>query len=73
MRILDPSGAVIFSRALEEHALEGGGHEVLVEDQGSVRLRAGDHRAECVLSEGTHTTELRVVMARPGFEEGGNS
>ncbi len=72
VRILDPSGAVIFERAIEETASEGGGHEVLVEDQGSVRLGAGDHRVECVLSEGTHTTELLVVPSRPGYEEGGN-
>ncbi len=71
VRILDPSGAVIFERAIEEHRLEGGGHEVLVEDQGSVRLGAGDHRVECTLSDGTHTTELLVVPARPGYEEGG--
>lgn len=72
VRILDPSGAVIFERALEEHAVAGEGHEVLAEDPGSVRLGAGDHLVECVLSEGTATTELRVVAARPGFEEEGD-
>ncbi len=61
VRILDPSGSVIFERAIEEAASEGGGHEVLGEDQGSVRLEAGDHRVECVVSDGTHTTELLVV------------
>ena len=50
---------------------KGGGHEVMLEEQGSVRLGAGDHRVECILSDGTHTTELLVVPARPGYEEGG--
>lgn len=72
VRILDPSGAVIFERAITEDASEGGGHAALVEDQGSVRLGAGDHRVECVLSDGTHTTELLVVPPRPEYEEGGN-
>lgn len=71
VRILDPSGAVIFERAIEEHPLQGGGHEVLQEDHGSVRLGAGDHRVECTVSEGTHTTELLVVPARPGYDEAG--
>ena len=61
VRILDPSGAVIFERAIEAAASEGEGREVLGEDPGSVRLEAGDHRVECVLSEGTHTTELLVA------------
>ena len=43
----------------------------MLEEQGSVRLGAGDHRVECILSDGTHTTELLVVPARPGYEEGG--
>jgi hypothetical protein len=71
VRILDPSGAVIFERAIEEHLLQEGGHEVQEEERGSVRLRAGDHRVECTLSDGTHTTELLVVPARPGYDEGG--
>lgn len=69
VRILDPSGAVVFEREIEENPAEGGGREVLEEDQGSVRLGEGDHRVECVLSDGTHTTELLVVPARPGYEE----
>ncbi len=71
VRILDPSGAVVFEQAIEEHRLEGGGHRVLPEDQGSVRLGAGNHRVECLLSDGTRATELLVVPARPGYEEGG--
>ncbi len=71
VRILDPTGAVIFERAIEEHVLQEGGHEVQQEEQGSVRLGAGDHRVECILSDGTHTTELMVVPSRPGYEEGG--
>lgn len=71
VRILDPSGEKIFERAIEEHRLQGGGHEVQEEDQGSVRLGAGDHRVECTASDGTHTTELLVVPARPGYDEGG--
>jgi hypothetical protein len=70
VRILDPSGAVIFERSIEEHPLEGGGHEVPVGDEGSVRLAAGGHRVECTLSEGTHSVELLVVPARPGHEQG---
>ena len=70
VRILDPSGAVIFKRALESHAAEGGGHEVLPEEEGAVRLVAGDHTVQCILSDGTHTTTLLVVPARPGYEEG---
>ena len=70
VRILDPSGAVIFERAVEEHPLEAGGHEVLAADQGSVRLEAGDHRVECSLSGGTNVVELLVAPARPGYEEG---
>ena len=68
VRIVDPSGAVLYERAVEEHRLEGGGHEVPQEDQGSVRLASGDHRVECVLSSGTHAVELLVVPARPGYE-----
>jgi hypothetical protein len=73
VRILDPSGAVIFERAIDEHPLEGGGHEVPVGDDGSVRLAAGEHRVECRLSDGTHTIELLVVPARPGYEQGDDS
>lgn len=70
VRILDPSGAVTFERAVEQHPLDSGGHEVLAEDQGSVRLEAGDHRVECSVSGGTHVIELLVVPARPGYDEG---
>jgi hypothetical protein len=70
VRILDPSGAVIFKRALESHAAEGGGQEVLPEEQGSVRLEAGDHRVQCILPDGIHTTTLLVLPARSGYEEG---
>jgi hypothetical protein len=70
VRIVDPSGAVIFERAIDEHSLEGGGHEVPLGDEGSVRLAAGEHRVECRLSDGTHTVELLVVPARPGYEQG---
>lgn len=69
VRILDPSGAAVFERTIEEHRLEGGGHEVLPEDQGSVRLGEGAHRVECTVSGGTHTTALLVVPARPGYEQ----
>ncbi|MDQ3493871.1 MAG: hypothetical protein M3452_11540 [Chloroflexota bacterium] len=61
VRILDPSGAVTFEQAIEQAAAEGGGREVSGADLGSVRLEAGDHRVECVLSEDTHTTTLLVV------------
>ena len=71
VRILDPSGAVLFERAVAEHPVEGGGQEVLEEEQGSVLLEAGDHRVECASSDGTHTADLLVVPARPGYEEGG--
>ena len=71
VRILDPSGAVIFERRLDEHAAEAGGHEVQGEAPESVRLGPGDHRVECTLSDGTHTTGLLVVPARPGYDEGG--
>ncbi len=71
VRILDPSGVAIFERTIEEHPVEGGGQEVLEEDQGSVRLGEGTHRVECILSDGTHTSELQVVPARPGYEEEG--
>ena len=71
VRILDPSGAVLYERAIEEHRLPGGGHEVPEEDNGSVRLASGNHRVECTLSAGTHTTELLVVPARPGYDESG--
>ena len=71
VRIVDPTGAIVFERVVEEHALQGGGHEVLEEDQGSVRLGAGDHRVECTVSDGTHVTELLVVPARPGYDEAG--
>lgn len=71
VRILDPAGAVLFERSIGEHPAEGGGHEVLEEEQGSVRLEAGDHRVECASSDGTHTADLLVVPARPGYEEAG--
>lgn len=71
VRILDPSGAVVFERSLREHPMEGGGQEVKQEDQGTVRLRAGQHRVECVLSDGPEFTSLRVVPARPGYEGNG--
>jgi hypothetical protein len=66
VRILDPSGAVIFKRALESDHVKGGGQEVMPEDRGSVRLGAGTHRVECISFDGTHATELVVVPARPG-------
>jgi hypothetical protein len=67
VRILDPSGVVVFKRTIQEHPAEGGGHEVLEEEQGTVRLEAGKHRVECTLTDGTHSTSLRVVPARPGY------
>lgn len=66
VRILDPSGAVVFERTIEEHPAEGGGLQVPRTDQGSVFLAAGEHRVECILADGTHATSLRVVPARPG-------
>ena len=71
VRILDPSGAVVFERAIAEHPAQGGGHEVLEQEQGSVRLEAGNHRVECTVSERTHTTELLVVPARAEHDESG--
>ncbi len=64
-RIVDPSGAVIFQRAVEPQSAQGGG-QVMEEDQ--VRLDTGDHRVVCLLSDGTHSTRLRVVPARPEHE-----
>lgn len=72
VRILDPSGAAIFERTVEQNPAQGGGHEVLEQDTGSVRLAEGRHRVECILSDGTHSTELEVVPARPGYEEAGD-
>lgn len=70
VRIIDPSGAVLYEHGIDEHRLQGGGHEVPEEDQGSVLLESGNHRVECTLSSGTtHTTELLVVPARPGYDE----
>ena len=66
VRILDPSGAVVFERTIDEHPAEGGGQEVPQSDQESVVLAAGEHRVECILADGTHATSLRVVPARPG-------
>jgi hypothetical protein len=71
VRILDPSGAVVFERAIESHPGEGGAHEVLSQDRGSVRLGAGDHHVECILEAGTYSATLRVVPARPGYEDNG--
>ncbi len=72
VRILDPSGAVLYEQALEEHRSQGGGHEVPEDDQGSVRLASGSHRVECTLSaDTTHTTELLVVPTRPDHDGGG--
>ena len=67
VRILDPSGAVIFKRTIQEQPAEGGGHEIPPEDEGTVRLEAGEHRVECIMADGTHSTSLRVVPARPGY------
>ena len=66
VRILDPSGAVVFERTLDENPAEGGGQEVPQSDQGSVLLAAGEHRVECVVAGGIHFATLRVVPARPG-------
>ena len=71
VRILDPSGTAIFERAVGQDPAEGGGQEVLEGDQGSLRLGEGSHRVECILSDGTHTAELQVVPARPGYEQDG--
>jgi hypothetical protein len=46
VRILDPSGAAIFERTIEEHRLseeEGGGIVIPPEDTGFVRLGEGNH------------------------------
>jgi hypothetical protein len=64
VRILDPSGAVVFKRRIEEHSTEGGGSVENV--AGTVRLESGDYRVECILADRTHSTSLRVVPARPG-------
>ena len=66
VRILGPSAKVVFTRTVAAREAEGGGNLVVAEDEGSVRLRAGAHRVECISSEGTQVTELRVVPARPG-------
>lgn len=66
VRILDPLGVVVFKRTIEEHSTEGGDHEVKQNDEGTVRLEAGEYRLECILAGRTHSTSLRVVPARPG-------
>lgn len=66
VRILDPSGTVVFERTLREQPGEGGGHQVPQSDQATVLLAAGEHRVECILTDGIHATSLRVVPARPG-------
>lgn len=68
VRILDPSGAVVWERTIQEHPAEGGGREAPEGEQGTVRLRAGEYRVECILADGAHATTLRVVPARPGHE-----
>jgi hypothetical protein len=71
VRILDPSGAVVFKRTMRQHPAEGGGREVLQQDQGTVQLRAGEHRVQCFMADATHSTPLRVVTARPGYQASG--
>jgi hypothetical protein len=68
-RILAPSGGVVFKRVVTAHPAKGGGQVVTEEDQGSVRLEAGDYRVQCTVSGGTHSVTLRVVPARPGHTE----
>ena len=70
-RILDPSGKVLFKRNVKHHPAEGGGLVVTEEDQGSVQLGAGAHRVRCTTSEGTTSVRLRVVPARPGYDQSG--
>lgn len=67
VRIVDPSGRVLFERTVREHPMKGGGQAVLERDQGTVRLRAGEHRIECIVAGAAHATWLRVVPARPGY------
>ena len=71
VRIVDPSGRAIFRRAVQGGAAEGEGSEVLAGDDQSVRLAERQHRVECVLPTGTHTLDLLVVPARPGYTPGG--
>jgi hypothetical protein len=66
VRILDPTGAVVFERTIDESPAEGGGQEVAPSDHATVLLAAGEHRVECILADGTHSASLRVVPARPG-------
>lgn len=66
VRILDPSGAVLFERTVHPPAPDGEGREVALESPGAVRLEAGEHRVECIVADGRHSTGLRVVPARPG-------
>ena len=70
IRIVAPSGKVVYRRTTHVKRAEGGGLEVTEEDLGSVRLRAGDYRVECVRPDKTLTQTLAVVPARPGFEPG---
>lgn len=72
VRILDPSDAVLFERAVEPHPMEGGGQVVPMEDEGTVRLEAGDHQVECIVAGDTYSAVLRVVPARPGYEGAGS-
>ena len=71
VRIVDPSGRALFTRAVPGGAAEGGGPEVSAGDDQSVRLAEGKHRVECVLPTGTHTIDLLVAPARPGYTQGG--
>ena len=61
VRVMSPSGEVLFERAVRTEPAEGGGVEVPPADQGSVRLAEGEHRVECVLRGETHSVTLRVV------------
>lgn len=68
-RIVDPSGEVVFQRAVEPQPAPGGGQMVTQENEGVVRLDTGDYRVVCRLSDGTHSTTLRVEPARPGHKQ----
>lgn len=63
VRIVDPSGAVVYERAIQEEPAMIESEDVMQEDQQTVDLQAGDHRVECILADGTHSASLMVVPA----------
>ena len=73
VRVLDPEGRTILEEQVEPQTFEQEPQDLPAQDVPEIpvlRLDAGVHRIEC-LPDGRpmSTTELRVVPARPGFED----